>query len=78
MAPSITDVPSDHARTTRVLTFGGTGRHRGTHADEDRCAPAGDFVGHGRHRRPAGTPLMPPAALLGSGDDQRAVRPGRN
>jgi hypothetical protein len=43
------------------LATAGTGRHRGSHADEEHCSPGGDLSGHGRHRRTARPFRVPPA-----------------
>ncbi|MGV9349954.1 hypothetical protein ACWDSD_35320 [Streptomyces spiralis] len=70
MTPPVTLIRSDRAWPDSVLAAAGTGRHRGSHADEERCFPGSDLTGHGRHRRTARALLVPPAAdVTGSGSD---------
>ncbi|MGW0086279.1 hypothetical protein [Streptomyces sp. NPDC003393] len=69
MTPPVTLIRSDRAWPDSVLAAAGTGRHRGGHADEERCFPGSDLTGHGRHRRTARTPLVPPADFTRSGGD---------
>ncbi|GGT03198.1 hypothetical protein [Streptomyces chromofuscus] len=69
MTPPVTLIRSDRAWPDSVLAAAGTGRHRGSHADEERCSPGGDLSGHGRHRRTARALLVPQAEVTGSGSD---------
>lgn len=52
------------ATTEGVLMTTGTGRHRGSRADEDLCAPKTESEGHGRHRRAAHGSLHAPLEQL--------------
>ncbi|WP_328891046.1 hypothetical protein [Streptomyces sp. NBC_00316] len=61
MTLTITDVRTGLPLPGSAVKGTGTGRHRGTRADEDGRVPEGDFAGHGRHRGMARTAWLLPA-----------------
>ncbi|MCX5316430.1 hypothetical protein [Streptomyces sp. NBC_00154] len=78
MTLTLTDVRTGLSLPGSAVEGTGTGRHRGTRADEDGWVPEGDFAAHGRHRRIARTAWLPPADGPEGTDHDAAHAPVRD